>query len=360
MTLRVLFWLPSAKEIPGGHRVQAEETARALQSHGMDVTVSRDADPRLGRFSLVHGFGLSPARVRRCRDRGVPVCLSTLYCSRRWTLGLDQRQGGGRQLARRTRLALVLGLGGMRLTHIDKYEEMMRRPTDQRLAFESADLLLPNSALEANTLRRELRVTTPMAVVPNGIDHTVFGQPAVVEDNRDDIVLYVGRFEPHKNQLGLIRALRGRPYKLILVGPVHPHHLDYLERCRHEAGDVEFIQETTQQELVSLYRKARVHALPSWYETTGLVSLEAATMGCNIVSTNRGYARDYLGSNAWYCDPARDHSIAAAVDAAMQADFDPALRARILERFTWQNAADATIQAYKGVLATRLPGTGTA
>lgn len=355
--MKVLFWLRSGSEIPGGHRIQADRTARELAGRGIEVAVSSDSDPPLGDFTVVHGFGLSPEDIRRCRTRGLAVCLSTVYCSRRWSLGLDQRVGGGFQLARRLRLAAVLSVAALRLRHVDKYDVLLRSMTAQRLAFESADVLLPNSALEAETIRAELGVTTPMAVVPNGIDPSVFGRVVAPSDERDDVVLYVGRLEPHKNQLGLIRALRRRPYKLILVGPPHPHHLDYAARCHREASDdVEFIDGRTQEDLVAVYQQARVHVLPSWYETTGLVSLEAATQGCNIVTTDRGYAREYFDESAWYCEPADERSIAGAVDRAVHAPYDPALRELILERFTWERAAQATLSAYERALADRHPG----
>lgn len=352
--ISALIWIRSGNEILGGHRLQAEKTAECLRTIGVDVTVSTGTDPPLDGFTLVHGFGLSPSDVRRCRERGLAVCLSTIYCSRRYTHGLDQRMGEGAQFGRRLRLALALGNSGIRLRHVDKLELMSSRSTTQRLAFESADILLPNSKLEASAIQQELGVTTPMVIVPNGVDDGLFAEPSYSAVRREDVVMYVGRFEPHKNQLGLIRALRRSPYKLVLVGPTHPHHQDYAERCRREArADVEFIDGVTQQELVPLYGSARVHALPSWYETTGLVSLEAAALGCQIVSTERGYAREYFDSFAWYCDPADPQSIAEAVDLAMGADYDPSLRERVLERFTWRCAAVATLQAYERALAGR-------
>lgn len=353
--MRVLLWTPAAREIPGGHRVQLDNTTHALRAAGIDVRQSSEETASLEGFDLVHAHGLSSSQIRQCRLGGVPVCLSTIYCSRRWALALDQRVGGGLQLPRRLRLTASLASAGARLRHADKAEALIERTTAARMAFESADMLLPNSTLEEETLRRELGVTAPAQVVPNGISTTIFAADPLVPRQRDDVVLYVGRFEPHKNQLGLIRALRHAPYRLVLVGPPHPHHPEYFRQCRREArDDVDFIGDTTQKELVPLYRQARVHALPSWYETTGLVSLEAAALGCNIVSTDRGYARAYLGDNAWYCDPGHRDSVRRAVDSAMQSPCDPALRVRVLTDFTWQRAAEATIRGYERALSARL------
>ena len=67
------------------------------------------------------------------------------------------------------------------------------------------------------------------------------------------------------------------------------------------------------KDLAALYQKARVHVLPSCFETTGLVSLEAALSGCRIATTNRGFAREYLLDHATYLDPADPASIAQIV-----------------------------------------------
>jgi hypothetical protein len=45
-----------------------------------------------------------------------------------------------------------------------------------------------------------------------------------------------------------------------------------------------------------------VHALPSWFETTGLTSLEAGAMGCNLVVGMGGDTHDYFQDLAWYCE----------------------------------------------------------
>lgn len=355
----ILLWTPKAQYVPGGHDIQLSRTADALRIAGVEVTTSRESEPSLDGFSLVHGSGLTVEQVRRCRAAGLAVCLSTIYWSRRYTLGLDQHMGQGLQVGRRIRLALVLAVASSRLRHIEKSEGLLRTQVDTALMYESADVLLPNSALEARTIRAELGITTPSVVVPNGIDEALFGMPLPVGKGRDQTVLFVGRFEPHKNQLGLIRALAGRPYRLVLAGPAHPDHLRYREDCVRAAGaNVEFVAERSQKDLVDLYLQARVHVLPSWYETTGLVSLEAAALGCNVVTTNRGYAREYLGSLAGYCDPADAKSIARAVDDAIARPPDQALRDRVLRRFTWRAAGEATLNAYREVLTQRASAGG--
>ncbi|MBK7308934.1 MAG: glycosyltransferase [Chitinophagaceae bacterium] len=61
-----------------------------------------------------------------------------------------------------------------------------------------------------------------------------------------------------------------------------------ISNVKEAAGNIVFAGRLTQTALANYYARARVHVLPSWFETCGLSSLEAAAMGCNIVITARG------------------------------------------------------------------------
>ena len=97
-------------------------------------------------------------------------------------------------------------------------------------------------------------------------------------------------------------------------------------------------------------KAAKVHILGSWWENTGLVSLEAAMCGCNVVTTNRAPWREYFEEDAWVCDPASPEDIRTAVESALAAPYNRRLADRIQRRFTWSLAAQALTQAYASVL----------
>jgi glycosyltransferase involved in cell wall biosynthesis len=90
------------------------------------------------------------------------------------------------------------------------------------------------------------------------------------------------------------------------------------------------------------------------FETTGLVSLEAALSGCNVVSTVAGYAREYLQDLVSYCEPHDVTSIRDAVLTALSSPQQTGLRQRILDNYTWEHAASATAAAYYDLLNRRL------
>ena len=78
----VLLWMPRGGDMPGGHIVQIEKTARALTAAGLTVACDYSDDPDLAAVDLVHGFGLSPVEIRRGHAHRVPVVMSTIYWDR--------------------------------------------------------------------------------------------------------------------------------------------------------------------------------------------------------------------------------------------------------------------------------------
>lgn len=330
----------------GGHRVQACSTARALRELGVDVTMVDGGEFEGGVYDVVHMFGASTGLVRAARRAGSAVVASPIWWS------AEYRVTGGRQprLTHRVEFAARLAYSTARRGIHATARRLRHRLDEAALAFEGADLLLPNSEREAAQIRDDLGVSTPMHVVPNAVDERWFTPPEQPAQRAG--VAYVGRIEPHKNQLGLIRELRGTGIPLVIAGPSHPHHTKYAARCRREAdGLVTFHPGGGPEEVRDIYRSALVHVLPSWFETTGLVSLEAAACGCAVVTTNRGYVREYFGDLVAYCDPGTRGSIRSAVEGALAEGPSPDLRRVVVENYTWEQAARATLAGYELALA---------
>jgi len=214
---------------------------------------------------------------------------------------------------------------------------------------QQATLLLPNSDSEYKRLARQYPCETPHVVVPNGVDTHLFSFDSKIEKD-PWLVICVARVEGIKNQVNLIRALRNTRFKLVIIGSVALNQTSYYHTCRKIAtGNIQFIEHLPQQELVSYYQKAKVHVLPSWFETTGLSSLEAAVMGCNIVITDKGDTREYFGNDAIYCDPGSPESIYQMVEKAASLPGNKSLQKKIMEQYSWKQATIRTIEAYKKI-----------
>lgn len=354
--MRALLWnRPNAESSPGGDTVQWRHTAEALRARGVAVqeTIAPAAELDLSGFDLVHLFNLQSegpalAVAERAAAAGVPIALSTIW----WDLSEGRY---ARRLRRKRLLRLrerVLG----REASLERFRRWdrgrargRRRDEAARRLLELSGVLLPNSVREIAALEDyfALDVRAKSAVVTNGVSVPPEALALGAESAREG-VLCVGSLNPLKNQLALIEATRGLA-PLTLVGPATPG--PYLEECQRAAashGSCRILPARPQDELWELYAGAAVHALPSFRETPGLVSLEAAALGCGLVSTDRGSAEEYLGPDAEYCDPTSLSSIRDALEGTLSSP--RCVPPERLARYTWERAGAATLAAYRWLL----------
>jgi glycosyltransferase involved in cell wall biosynthesis len=212
-----------------------------------------------------------------------------------------------------------------------------------------ASLLLPNSESEYKRLKEFIVVDCNYHVIPNGVDDELFIPQDTFPRNKD-LVVCAARIEGVKNQLNLIKALNNTTYSLLIIGSPAPGQIPYYNECRKIAADnVTFHTHVSQDVLRGYYQSAHVHALPSWFETCGLSTLEAAAMGCKVIVTERGDTRDYFGKDAFYCDPADPQSIYETIELAASSFSSEKLKEKILSQYTWKLCARKTLEAYNKI-----------
>jgi glycosyltransferase involved in cell wall biosynthesis len=165
----------------------------------------------------------------------------------------------------------------------------------------------------------------------------------------EDFVLYVGRIEPRKNVLGLVRATCAARLPLVVIGDPVPGHEPYAHAC-HTAGQgtVRWLGGLSHDDplLASAYAAARVFALPSWFETPGLAALEAALAGCAVVLTPFGCTREYFGDRVPYARPDRPAALVQALKTAWSCGADGAASAHVARHFLWSTVARETAEVY--------------
>ncbi|MES2688976.1 MAG: glycosyltransferase family 4 protein, partial [Bacteroidota bacterium] len=342
---------------PGGDTTQLLSTAKYLEKLGVHVDFGITASGiDYNRYDLIHFFNIIDPEdiLGHLLKTGKPSVLSSIYVNYREFDKLYRTGLVGclsRFLPYHTieylKTLLKFLLKGEKVSSYRYF--LWGNKKSIRYILKRVGHILPNSESELGRLKKSFGKLPPATVVVNAIDRDIFfdrdKQPHVKEG-----VLCVARIEGNKNQLNLIRAFRKLPYRLTIVGKASANQKKYYDQCRKEAGDnVLFIDQMSQNELVGYYRQAKVHVLPSWFETTGLSSLEAAAMGCNIVVTDKGDVKEYFGAFAFYCDPADSNSIADAVTKAMEQATNPLLSEYVLNNYIWEKTATQTLAAYKKV-----------
>jgi glycosyltransferase involved in cell wall biosynthesis len=343
---------------PGGDTIQIKQTARQLRSQGAEVdilptTLKIDYD----QYDLLHFFNIvRPADLLyHITKSKKPFVLSPIFIDYS-EYDRHHRKGVSGFIFRlfsppaneyfKTIGRWLLGKDSLRSKKF-LFRGQLRSIKE---VIEKTSWLLPNSEAEYKALVKEYKINNPYTIVPNGIDPLLF-QPDQTATRSEKLVICAARIEGIKNQLNLVKALNNTEFTLLLIGSAAINQKNYYKQCREIASEnIQFIDHIPQEELLAYYKKAKVHVLPSWFESCGLSSLEAAAMGCNIVITDKGYSRDYFGNHAFYCDPASPASILDALRKASLAEWKPGLQEKIFREFTWQRAAAVTFNVYKKVL----------
>jgi glycosyltransferase involved in cell wall biosynthesis len=341
----VILHAPSfAFQSPGGGEIQLVQTGRHLEALGTRVRLYSPWTDRLESARLLHLFGMSREGLelaRVAKARGVPVVLSPICWYERRALAALERKPARR----------LASLGAMALRSVAPGIPSWRRELLGR-----ADVVLPNSRAEANQLARLFGVESRrIRIIPNGVNPALgSASPEHFHERWGDepFILSVGRIEPRKNTLGLIRATQPLGLRLVIIGEAPPGFDGYEQECRRAGGERAIWLGRLDHDdplLAAAYAAARVFALPSWFETPGLAALEAGLVGCSIVITPFGSTREYFGGLVDYARPNCLAEIGEAVLKAWSLGPDPRLPRLIATQYVWPKVAELTAEVYDQV-----------
>lgn len=345
--------------VPGGDTIQVLQTAAHLKKQGVDAVVFLTSDKiDYTEFDLLHFSNITrPSDILFHISRTTkpfilsPILVDYSEYDRHYRKGISgfilrQLPAAANEYIK-TLARWLAGKDKLQTkTYLWKGQQKSIREILSRVAG-----LLPASEKEYQRLKELYAIENDYSIVPNGIDPSLFcPDEKIAKDHK--LVLCAARIEGIKNQLNLIKALNNTSYTLLVVGSYAPNQRKYYDACRKiAASNIEFHDRVSQDVLSSYYKAAKVHALPSWFETCGLSSLEAAAMGCNVVITEKGYTREYFGNDGFYCNPADPASIFGAIETAAQSPGRKELQQKILQRYTWQQTAAITLNTCKNILS---------
>ena len=344
-------------QLSGGDKIQILKTKEFLEKAGVEVQISTTAHPDLRGVDIFHLFNpslLSLQPITNCKRKGVPVAISTIHWDmKEYYESIFAINKEYFRLKPRGYIPYYLKNQALALFYnCWWYRKSMR---NLKKIFELGDVLLPNSRAEENLLKKQFGLSDKkFFVIPNGVDHHILSSSDLFYQKYKikDFILCAARLEYRKNQFQFLKGMMKNNLPVVFIGN-NKFNKGYTALCRKLAdarGNVLFIDHINQEYLFSAYINARVHVLPSWYETPGLSSLEAGAAGCNIVVSDRGSTREYFQDYAEYCDPVDPDSIQRSVIAAYSNKRNSRLQGHILNHYTWHNAMSATLAAYRSIL----------
>jgi glycosyltransferase involved in cell wall biosynthesis len=362
--MKIAIYFTSVRFEIGGGYIQAVRTAQALQSEGHDVKtvmveglisvkdIVPDAD--VHHFISAHPTFIPLMRDIRRRNAGL-IALSTIYW---WTPKVQ-------------RVVTPSPMKYWRYVVPRYLRRAFKEFVPDNEIYKLCDLLLPNSPAEGDLVKeafpigpRALVCPVPNAAVPIPVEVRTTSRR---NDLPEKYVLCAGSFNTRKNQLGLVRALRGTSLPVVFLGDPGLNgktrdYKGYYAQCRGEStGRMTFVPHLEHgcAEWVDVFSRAAVFAMPSACETPSLAALEAGLFGAAIAITSIGSAYEYFGPHADYCDPADPESIRTAVERAWARGRSKPLADHVASRFYWKNTGRLTVLAYRAAL-TRDPSDLTA
>ncbi len=208
-------------------------------------------------------------------------------------------------------------------------------------------------------------------VIPNGVDVDRYRRAVPLARWQDGTrnLLFVGRHEPRKGLIELLKAYRilrktGCDCRLLVVGsgPQEREARRYVMTRR--LGGVEFLGRVSDDEKAQLFKTADVYVSPATgRESFGIVLLEAMAAGTAIVCSDIHGYKGVLrrGREGLLVPPRKPKALAAAIGELLA---DDELRARMgrsgtlrAEEFSWERVA-VKVDDYYGFVIRRLAAQG--
>ena len=161
-----------------------------------------------------------------------------------------------------------------------------------------AEHILTNSYFSRESILRSYGVNSFVSYL--GVDNEIF-RPLGIP--KEDFVLSVGSIAPRKGFDFIVRSLgtihsKIRPKLIVVSNEVDTHFKNALEQLAQKIGvDLRIERLIANDELVSLYNKAKLVVYAPHLEPFGLVPLEAMACGTPIVAVREGGVRESVIHN---------------------------------------------------------------
>lgn len=175
-------------------------------------------------------------------------------------------------------------------------------------------------------------------------------------------LLFVGNVKPHKNLVGLLKALTilvdKIPHDLVIVGKKEGFitgDTKVFELAKTLGDRVCFTGYVDDETLQQYFVNADGLVFPSLYEGFGLPPLEAMACGCPVLVSDAASLPEVCGDAALYFDPYNSEDIAEKIlEMLSNKELREELRQKGLvqaHRFSWEKCAEKVISVIEEVLA---------
>jgi len=340
------FTYPSAFQNIGGGEILLLKTKEYLENEGVFCKLFDMWSDKLDDFDILHVFGTVKCclgLMRTAKNKNMKIVVEPVFFS---TIQRALYEHGSLQ---KKMEGVVRHLAKVALPYF---------PSSRRKMMVLADAVIPNSYVELKQLKRLFGISeNKMYVIPNCVDPAFeFGDKNLFLSKYSvkDFILSVGRIEPRKNQLNLIKALNDFDIPLVIIGDPVSDYMGYYEECKKEcAKSAKFIGRIDHGDpmLKSAYKACACFVSQGWFETPGLTTLEAGLAGAKIATTDKGCTREFFKNFVEYFDPSDISDIRDAVARAFKKEDSADFKEYIKRDLLWNVAAKKILEVYRKILS---------
>lgn len=313
-----------------GIRIQAQVWADELVRKGNKVILINPWDIiEWNRLDVVHVFGQNENLLcwtQTISNNGVPVVVSPI---------IDTVQS-----VKMYRLAANLNIPPLRMSSVNN---KVKR-SDKYLS-----MWFARSEYESKYIKKAYGVKeSKVRIVPLS-----FRIPTIdYYPTKKPFCLHVSSItSPRKNVMRLMEAAIKYNFDLVLAGRNDPKEFKAFKSIIDANSNISYLGCVSEDKLKELYESAKVFALPSINEGVGMVAVEAAAYGCDIVVTQLGGPKEYYADLAYTVNPYSVDDIGEKVlDALADQSKQPKLMNHIISKYNLSACVDVLLNCYKEVL----------
>lgn len=166
---------------------------------------------------------------------------------------------------------------------------------------------------------------------------------------KEDFVFHMSLFtQPRKNVVRLVKAAQKYGFKLKIAGnPGTEEAYKEFMKVVNNSPNIEVLGFICEEDKIDLYKRAKVFALPSISEGVGIVAVDAALYGADIVVTDIGGPKEYYNGMAEIVNPYSIDEIGQACIKLLNGKtYQPKLREYINKKYSLDVIADNLINIY--------------
>lgn len=200
---------------------------------------------------------------------------------------------------------------------------------NNRCAFKNARKLCVRSNFELSYISDIYRIPEDkFSLIPLSYDARLESENYELNEKEDFCLHISSIFQERKNVLRLIEAAKKYNFKLVLAGNKGSEsQFAAIANAIEGYSNISVLGFITHEQKIELYKKAKVFALPSIQEGVGIVALDAAKLGCEIVITNIEGPKEYYDKRCIEINPYSVDSIGEGIRAILDGEkkFQPNL-----------------------------------